>query len=65
MGPYNMSKRDVVFGGNFSSGADIILGERLVILLGLIRHGAEEYAQTLYLSKREGALNDKDVSFCG
>ena len=39
--------------------------ERLGYVLGLIRHGAEEGAETLYLSKREAALSDKDVSFSG
>ncbi|MEC7287868.1 MAG: hypothetical protein VXU42_04180, partial [Verrucomicrobiota bacterium] len=48
-----------------SSGADIILGERLVILLGLIRHGSSLSYLLLLLSKREGTLSDKDVSFFG
>ena len=39
--------------------------ERLGYVLGLIRHGAEEGAETLYLSKREGALSDKDVALFG
>ncbi len=56
---------NVVFGRNSSSGVDIILGERLVIFCGVIRHGAEMHAWTRYLSKRLGALNDKGVSVCG
>ena len=49
----------------FSSGAKIIRVERRVCVLGLIRHSAEEGAETLYLSKRRGALSDMDVCFCG
>ena len=42
-----------------------LLHKGIIFVGGLIRHGAEEYAEALYLSKREGTLDDKGVSFCG